>query len=143
MFQVMKRKDFFASFALMLSVTVLACLFHCFGSVYVSSFGGGVFLACVAYFRLSAVHGKGYDTGRHFAALSAGWLASMLPFYALTFGDSLISLMFSLSWGLAVVMAYLCFRFRHWAVCALTAALWLAFVLFAVPAWDVYVRGLH
>lgn len=139
----MRFKGFFASFAVMLSATVLACLFHCFESVYVSSFGGGAFLACVAYWRLSVVRGKGCDADRHFAALFAGWLAFMLPVYALTFRESLISLMFSLSWGLALLLAYLCFRFRHWAVYALTAALWLVFVLLAVPAWDVYVRGLH
>lgn len=101
------------------------------------------FSACVAYWRLSVVRGKWCDADRHFAALLAGRLAFMLPVYALPSMESLVSLMFSLSRAPAVLLAYLRFGFRHWAVHALTAASWLVFVLLAVPAWDVYVRGLH
>ena len=71
-------------------------------------------------------------------AMLAGVLAFMIPFYAVTFYDSLISLMQSLGWLLAAVLTYICLVCRIRAVYVISAVVWLIFIIFAVPAWVSY-----
>lgn len=71
-------------------------------------------------------------------AMLAGILAFMIPFYVVTFYDSLISLMQSLGLLLAAVLTYICFVCRIKAVYVISVVVWLVFIIFAVPAWVSY-----
>lgn len=73
-------------------------------------------MSAVVCWRLSAIQRKRENTNRHFMAMLAGILAFMIPFYAVTFYDSLISLMQSLGWLLAAVLTYICLVCRIKAV---------------------------
>lgn len=76
-------------------------------------------------------------------AMLAGILAFMIPFYAVTFYDSLISLMQSLGWLLAAVLTYICFVCIIKAVYVISVVVWLIFIIFAVPAWLSYILNVH
>lgn len=134
----MNCKDYLCSFFVMLLSTLAACIFNCFESLFISSFAGGLFLSAVVCWRLSAIQRKRENTNRHFMAMLAGILAFMIPFYAVTFYDSLISLMQSLGWLLAAVLTYICLVCRIKAVYVISAVVWLIFIIFAVPAWVSY-----
>ena len=134
----MNCKDYLCSFFVMLLSTMAACIFNCFESLFISSFAGGLFLSAVVCWRLSAIQRKRENTNRHFMAMLAGILAFMIPFYAVTFYDSLISLMQSLGWLLAAVLTYICLVCRIKVVYVISAVVWLIFIIFAVPAWVSY-----
>lgn len=139
----MNYKDYLCSFIVMLLSTLAACIFNCLESVFISSFAGGLFLSVVICWRLSVIHRKRESLNRHFVAMLAGILAFMIPFYSVTFYDSLISLMQSLGWLLAAVLTYICFVCRIKAVYVVSAVVWLIFIIFAVPAWVSYIINVH
>lgn len=95
-------------------------------------------MSAVVCWRLFAIQRKRENTNRHFMAMLAGILAFMIPFYAVTFYDSLISLMQSLGWLLAAVLTYICLVCRIKAVYVISVVVWLVFIIFAVPAWVSY-----
>lgn len=133
----MNCKDYLCSFFVMLLSTMAACIFNCFESLFISSLQEGCFVGCrmLAFVCHTA---KERNTNRHFMAMLAGILAFMIPFYAVTFYDSLISLMQSLGWLLAAVLTYICFVCRIKAVYVISVVVWLVFIIFAVPAWVSY-----
>lgn len=100
-------------------------------------------MSAVVCWRLSAIQRKRENINRYFVAMLAGMLTFMIPFYAVTFYDSLISLMQSLGWLLAAVLTYICFVCRIKAVYVISAVVWLIFVIFAVPAWVSYIINVH
>lgn len=100
-------------------------------------------MSAVVCWRLSAIQRKRENTNRHFMAMLAGILAFMIPFYAVTFYDSLISLMQSLGWLLAAVLTYICLVCRIRAVYVISVVVWLIFIIFAVPAWVSYIINVY
>lgn len=139
----MNYKKYLCSFCIMLLLTLAACIFNCFESVFISSFAGGLFLSAVVCWRLYVIQRKGEIINRHFVVMLAGILVFMIPFYALTFYDSAISLMQSFSWLLAAVLTYICFVCRIKAVYVISAVVWLIFIIFAVPAWVSYIINVY
>lgn len=139
----MNYKDYLCSFIVMLLSTLAACIFNCFESVFISSFAGGLFLSAVVCWRLSAIQRKRENINRHFVAMLAGMLTFMIPFYAVTFYDSFISLTQSLGWLLAAVLTYICLMCKIKTVYVISAVVWLIFVIFVVPAWVSYIINVH
>lgn len=136
-------KELFVSFCLAFFLTIAACFFNYFQSMVVSSLGG-LFLACMAYWRLTVVGRAGLSIFGHTLAFLLGFVALLAPLFIVMYDDTKGSLMIVASYGLAIVLAGLFYRFRNrMAISApVLFAVWLAFVIVALPAWSDYIATL-
>lgn len=129
------------SFIIGLGTTAAVCCLNYFQSTFVSCLGG-LLLAAVAYWRLSVVDKKNENVLGHAVALVLGWLVLVAPVYFSGFRAAMGSFFISMSFGLSVVLACLCYGFKKKAAFVVSAAVWLAFVVFAVGGWDNYLNSL-
>lgn len=134
-------KQYLLSFIISLGTTAAVSCLNYFQSTPISCLGGLV-LAAVTYWRLSAIGKVNNRILGNSIALVLGWLVIPACIYISSFRAALGSFFISMSFGLSVILACLCYRFRKRTTFILAAAVWLAFVYFAVGGWDDYLNSL-
>ena len=139
--KILLMKEYFVTFCIAFFMTVFAWFFNYFQSLPIAALGG-LPLAAVAYWRMAVVNKAGLSLTSHTVAFMLGWFlifaAVIFPMLKSTLG----SVMIYCSWGLAALLACIVYRFRRKIVASavVSAAVWLLFVTFALPAWEDYLK---
>lgn len=138
-------KGYILSFCIVLAALLLSTLSFLAHNMEVVHSIPGIALAAIALRRMRYVRNKGLDERRHALAMVCGWVFFFVVLAGPVFVDDypLYSMAIMLGWGLAIMMACLFHRYRSVAAGAVSVAVWLAFVCFAVPAWQSYCQELR
>lgn len=136
-------KEYFVSFSMAFFSTLSCCLLLCLNQVMLLPSLGGVLLAAVAFWRMDAVCKAGGSKARNAFALFLGWAF----FFFVLAGPMFLaqypvpSAAIVAGWCVGLMAGAVCRICRRWAVAVACAAVWMAYVLFAIPAWLDYSKG--
>lgn len=133
-------KRLFITFLLGFIFTIVGCTFNSFQSTTFVSALGGLPLAAVAYWRLSAMNKAGQSLRKHAAAYMLGWFMIFLMVILPLLNSTMGGIMVYASWGLAASLACLCYKYRSKFAVAVVASLvvWWFFVTMIIPLWSRY-----
>ncbi len=138
-------KGYILSFCMVLAALMLSTLSFLVHNMDVVYSLPGIVLAAIVLLRMRYVRRKGLDERRHALALVCGWLFFFFILIGPVYVDDypVYSMSIVLGWGLAIAMACLYHRYSSVAVGAAGVFVWLAFVCFAIPAWQSYCQELR
>lgn len=130
-------KQLLISIIIAFVASIASCLFNVFQSILIATLGGSIVLFLTTFLRLSFISRRGENIEPHSMLM---FIAGFVPLFILSISTIAFGFIYVIgTWGVSIVMAYICHKIRNMKICAGILAIWIFAIIFMSLKWDGFI----